>query len=136
MGVDLRKAARRFARTWEAGWARRDVDGIAELYAADCVHRSMPFRPPHMGRTAVVDYLRWSFADEPATSVRFGDPIVDGDRAVMEYLVTAVEAATERPVTLSGCAFVRFNDEGLVTEVRDYWHLTEGHHEPVGALFL
>jgi hypothetical protein len=136
MGVEVREAAERFARTWESGWAHQNVDGIAELYAADCVHRSMPFRPPHVGRTAVVDYIRWSFADEPAMEVRFSAPIVDGYRAVMEYRVRAVEAATERPLTLAGCAFLRFNVEGLVTEVRDYWHVTEGHHELSGAPFL
>ncbi|WP_225993258.1 nuclear transport factor 2 family protein [Actinomadura rudentiformis] len=127
----MREAAERFARVWEAAWARSDVDAIAELYAEDCVHRSMPFRPPHVGRAALIEYLRGSFAEEPASDVRFGTPIVDGDRAVVEFRVLA-----EGPITLAGCAFVRFAPDGLVAEVRDYWHVVEGHQEPSGTLFF
>jgi predicted SnoaL-like aldol condensation-catalyzing enzyme len=134
--MDAREAAERFARTWQDGWARHDTAAIAALYAEECVHRSMPFRPPHVGRDAVVDYIRGSFAEEPALDVRFSDPIVDGDRAVMEFRVTMIEAEADRPVTLAGCAFLRFADDGLVVEARDYWHTADGHREPTGTLFL
>jgi len=133
--MDCREAAERFARTWEDGWLRRDVDAIAALYAADCVHRSMPFRPEHTGRQAVVDYVRWSFSTEAATEVRFGPPLVDGDLAVVEYWVTAVEHEGG-PVTLAGCGLLRFDPDGLVVEARDYWHTAEGHQRPTGALFF
>ncbi|MFG1997959.1 nuclear transport factor 2 family protein [Spirillospora sp. NPDC048911] len=129
--MDLREVAERFARVWEMAWGRADVDAIAQLYAEDCVHRSMPFRPLHVGRAELIAYLRESFAEEPALEVRFGTPIVDGDRAVVEFWVLA-----EGPVTLAGCAFVRFGPDGLVAEVRDYWHAVEGHREPAGTLFF
>ena len=133
--MDVREAAERFARTWQDGWARQDTTAIAALYSEQCVHRSMPFRPPHEGRDAVVDYIRRSFAEEPAVDVRFSDPIVDGERAVLEYRATMVEADGDRPVTLAGCAFLRFADDGLVVEARDYWHTADGHREPTGTLF-
>ncbi|WP_243773218.1 nuclear transport factor 2 family protein [Actinomadura barringtoniae] len=127
-GVDGREAAERFARVWEAGWVRGDVESIAALYAEDCVHRSMPFRPLHVGRAALIEYLRESFAEDRAVDVRFGTPIVDGDRAVVEFRVVGEGS------TLAGCAFVRFGTDGLVAEVRDYWH--EGDGEPTGRLFF
>ena len=67
--MDTRAAADRFARTWEDAWRRHDVDTVATLYAEDCVHRSMPFRPVHAGRAAVVDYVRWAFSTEDTTEV-------------------------------------------------------------------
>jgi SnoaL-like domain len=133
--VDTREAAERFARVWEASWPRGDADAILALYAAGCVHRSMPFRPLHAGRDELAGYLRQTFTGEPATDVRFGTPIVDGDHAVVEYLATLVESG-DRPVTLAGCAFVRFGADGLVVEVRDYWHTADGHREPTGDLFI
>ena len=49
--MDPREAAERFARMWEVGWLRGDVAAISALYAEDCIHRSMPFRPLHEGTT-------------------------------------------------------------------------------------
>jgi ketosteroid isomerase-like protein len=134
--VDTREAAERFARTWEDSWPRGDVAALAELYAEDCVHRSMPFRPVHEGRREVVDYISWSFSTERATEVRFGRPMVDGDLATVEYWVTAVEHEGAKPVTLAGVGLLRFRPDGLVVEARDYWHVADGHQHPTGRLFL
>jgi hypothetical protein len=133
--MTVREAAERFARIWESGWARHDATLIATLYAEDCVHRSMPFRPVHQGSRGVVDYIDWAFSTERATEVRFGPPIVDGDRATVEYWATLVETSG-KPTTLAGCAIVRFRPDGLVTEARDYWHITDGHRQPEGTPFL
>lgn len=134
--MDTRAAADRFARTWQDAWLRRDVDAIAALYAEDCVQRSMPFRPVHVGRQAVLDYVRWSFEAEEATEVRFGRPMVDGDLATVEYWVTAVEHEGAKPATLAGVGLLRFDAEGLVVEARDYWHVADGHQRPTGSLFF
>lgn len=134
--MDTSTAAERFARTWEAGWADGQVEPIAALYAEDAVHRSMPFRPEHRGRAAVVEYVRWAFSSERATGVRFGEPVVAGALAVVEYWATLVEEAGGTPVTIAGCALLRFRPDGLVVEARDYWNLADGHRPPTGTEFL
>jgi SnoaL-like domain len=134
--VNTREAAKVLAKHWQAGWARHEADGIAALYADDCVHRSMPFRPRHVGRDRLADYIRSTFADERAVDVRFGNPIVDGDRFAMEYLAALMDRRTKQPVTLAGCAFLRFDGSGLVVESRDYWHTAEGHQDVGSPLFI
>lgn len=133
--METAAAAERFVSVWESGWAAHDVDAILALYAEDCVHRSMPFRPPHVGRAALATYLRWSFADELPLTVRFSAPLVGADAtAVAEFHVTAEESAPEGPrsLTLAGCVFVRFTADGLAAETRDYWH-TAPAREPASA---
>ncbi|GII53763.1 hypothetical protein Pth03_21520 [Planotetraspora thailandica] len=125
--MEAREAARRFVRTWERGWAVHDVETIVSLYAEDCVHRSMPFRPAHHGRAELADYIRWSFENEQVETVRFGEPYVDGDTAVAEFVVTSREDG--KPATLAGCVIVRFDPSGSAVETRDYWHVAEGHVE-------
>ncbi|WP_055489367.1 nuclear transport factor 2 family protein [Streptomyces sp. TP-A0356] len=133
--METAEAARRFVRVWEWAWAAHDVDAILALYAQDCVHRSMPFRAPHRGRAELADYLRWSFEGEHTLDVRFSQPIVGPERrAVAEFRVLAEEDGT--PSTLAGCVFVRFDEEGLAVETRDYWHTVTGHQDPGGSLFL
>jgi ketosteroid isomerase-like protein len=128
--MDARDAAARWTSTWVTAWRSHDIEAVVGLYAEQCVHRSMPFREPHRGRRGVREYVAGAFADESTVvDVRFGTPVVDGDRASVEYwaLVFDRDAA---PVTLAGSAFARFDPDGLVAEVRDYWHETPGHVAP------
>ncbi|MEU6350835.1 nuclear transport factor 2 family protein [Streptomyces sp. NPDC047072] len=133
--METRRAAERFVRVWQRGWADHDVEALLGLYAEHCVHRSMPFRAPHRGRGQLAEYLRWSFARERVTDVRFSAPVAGQDGvAVAEFLVLAEEdgAAT----SLAGCVFVRFDEAGLAVETRDYWHTADGHQETAVQFFL
>jgi ketosteroid isomerase-like protein len=124
--MDPREAAVRWANTWVAAWKSHDVDSVVALYAQECVHRSAPFRKPHRGRQGVREYVVGAFADESAVlDVHFGEPIVDGHRASVEYRARSLDR-DGAPVTLAGCAFAHFDTHGLLTEVRDYWHETTG----------
>ncbi|MBO3745868.1 nuclear transport factor 2 family protein [Streptosporangiaceae bacterium NEAU-GS5] len=122
--MSYRDFAVRFARTWEDGWRAHDVALLASLYAEECVHTSMPFREPHRGRAAILDYIRWSFEDERVVSVGFDEPLVDGERAAIEFRVEAEGGS------LAGCVFVRFTPDGLAAETRDYWHFREAAEGP------
>lgn len=135
MDMTTGAAAERFVRVWARAWAAHDVDALLELYAEDCVHRSMPFREPHRGRAELAAYLRWSFAAERVGDVRFSAPVVGQHGvAVAEFRVLAEEDG--EPSTLAGCVFVRFDEAGLAVQTRDYWHSEPGHREPSGTLFL
>jgi uncharacterized protein (TIGR02246 family) len=128
--MESQAAARRWAATWTAAWEAHDVEAVVALYADDCVHRSTPFRPPHRGRQAVRNYVTQAFAAEQRIDeVRFGAPVVEGDRACVEYWARFVDRQGTA-MTLAGCAMARFDADGLITEARDYWHLQEGHEVP------
>jgi uncharacterized protein (TIGR02246 family) len=133
--MDTQAAARRWAATWTAAWQAHDVEAVVALYAEDCVHRSTPFRPPHRGRQAVRDYVTQAFADEQRIDeVRFGTPLVQGDRACVEYWASFLDQHSTA-VTLAGCAMARFDADGLIIEARDYWHLQEAtsrHRRGIG----
>ncbi|WP_433041084.1 nuclear transport factor 2 family protein [Dactylosporangium sp. CS-033363] len=131
--MDTRTAARRWADTWVSAWRSHDAEAVAALYAPDCVHRSLPFRAPHHGRAGVLAYVRDAFADESAVAgVWFNTPVVDGERAWVEYWAT-VRDRDGAEVSIAGCAFARFDDAGLITESRDYWQATDGHVPPPEA---
>jgi ketosteroid isomerase-like protein len=135
--VETSEAAERFVRVWERAWAAHDVDGLLELYAEDCVHRSMPFREPHRGWAELAAYLRWSFERERVRDVRFSPPLVGRDGlAAAEFRVRAEDTGDGAASALAGCVFVRFDDTGLAVESRDYWHTADGHGDVAGRLFL
>jgi ketosteroid isomerase-like protein len=120
--------AKRWAEGYARAWRTRDPEAALSLYAEDVVDYVSPFRPPSVGRAAVFEYTRRVFGEEEQPEVWFGEPVEEGDRAVVEWWATYVEEGRE--VTLSGCSLLRFAGDGLVLEARSYWHEEEGRRPP------
>jgi ketosteroid isomerase-like protein len=114
--MDTDAAARAWIEGWTKGWETADADAIGALYAPDAVFRSHPFREPEKSAR---EYALRAFSDEELVECRFGEPVVQGDRAVVEYW--AVLAAGGDEETHAGIAVIRFGPDGLVAEQRDYW---------------
>jgi hypothetical protein len=113
---DAREAAERWRLTWARGWHGHDPEAIVGLYAEDAYFRSHPFRDPQQPR----DYVEPTFAEEAWADCEFLEPIVDGDRAAVEWRaeVKLKDGSTEN---LAGVSLLRFGADGLVTEQRDFW---------------
>ncbi len=101
---------------WTRGWRDHDVDTIAQLYTDEAVFVSHPFREPESPR----EYLEKVFADEEAADFEFETPIVDGDRAAVQWWATTRlrSGGEER---LRGVTVLRFAADGRCCEHRDYW---------------
>jgi hypothetical protein len=91
------------------------------LYARDAVFFSHPFRKPQ----APAEYASWAFADQASVEARFGEPIVEGDRAAVDWWAV-VESVDGRIETLAGTSLIRFDESGLVVEQRDVWASAPG----------
>jgi ketosteroid isomerase-like protein len=113
---------------WTTGWVEHDAERIVGLYADHAVFVSAPFRGPKHGPDGVREYVEWAFSEEDTVEARFGEPVVAGDRAAVEYW--AVITYRGREQTLAGTALIRFNEDGRVVEQRDYWHMEDGRKYP------
>ena len=118
-------SVRRWTEAWRRGWAAHAPDVVASVYAADAVFVSHPFRAAQSAR----EYAAWAFEDEDGlVDLRWGEPRIDGDAAVIEYWAVVVAAGNES--TIAGVALLRFDAKGDVVEQRDYWAMQEGRIEP------
>ncbi|HEX7255505.1 MAG TPA: nuclear transport factor 2 family protein [Gaiellaceae bacterium] len=122
--MDTESAARRWRDVWLRAWKEKDVDAVASLYTDGAAFRSQPFRPLQDPR----EYAQWAFSEQGSAECRFGEPLVEGDRAACEYW--GVVSFQGRDETIAGVAVIRFDAAGLVTEQRDYWNAEEGRREP------
>jgi len=109
-------AAQMWADVWARAWPTGDTEAIGALYAKDAVFYSHPFRD----QQSPVDYVAWAFADQAEAECRFGEPIVEGDRAAVDWwaAITSADGSVE---TIAGISLLRFDDDGLVLEQRDAW---------------
>jgi hypothetical protein len=60
--------------------------------------------------------------------LRYGIPVVDGSRAAVEWWVTMRNGGAD--VTLAGEFLLVFDEHGLCSELREYWHFSEGQQQP------
>jgi hypothetical protein len=89
------------------------------------VYRSHPFRDPEPSPR---DYVERQFAAEDEIECRFGEPLVTGDRAAVEWWASWREDG--ETLTLAGTTVLRFAPDGLVAEHVDYWVDGTGRLEP------
>ena len=126
--MDPLDAADRWARVWHDAWEARDTDAIVALYAPDVTFSTQAFRVPYRGVDGVRTYVAQAFDEERDPTVWVGTPIVDGDRAAIEWWAAVTENDVE--ITLAGVSVLHFDADGLVVEQRDSWNQGEGRQAP------
>jgi ketosteroid isomerase-like protein len=123
------EAAGRWRETWLQAWPAQDVEAVRALYGEHAIFRSHPFREPGLGPEGAAGYASWAFASEEAPAeCRFGEPIVDGDRATCEYWAVVRSEGSEQ--TIAGVSVLRFDAAGLVVFQRDYWAIEASRKDP------
>jgi ketosteroid isomerase-like protein len=126
--LETEAAARRWRDTWERAWPTKDVDAIVALYSDDVLYRALVFREPDVGHAGVRRYLEENFGVEEDIECRFGEPVVGGDRAAVEWWASWMENG--ELLTLAGSTFLRFDAGGLVVDHRDYWNEVKRREPP------
>lgn len=121
-------AARRWKDTWERSWQGKDPEAIVRLYATRCLYRALVFREPERGIDGVRGYLQREFGVEENVTCRFGDPVCGEGRAAVQWWASWHEGGRE--LTMAGVTLLRFDDDGLVLDHRDYWNEVPGRVEP------
>jgi ketosteroid isomerase-like protein len=113
---------------YRRAWEQADTPAVLGLFTTDASYRSHPLRPAHTGHDGVAAYWDRATADQQEVRVRFGDPIVDGDRVAVEFW-TRMRAAGE-PVTLVGCLLLTFAADGRCRALRECWNVAEALLDP------
>jgi uncharacterized protein (TIGR02246 family) len=123
-----RVSVERWIEAYGRAWRERDKEAVAALFTEDAVYRSHPLREPHVGQEAIAAYWKRATSSQKELDLRFGRPIVAGDRAAVEWWAQMRAAGGE--VTLPGILYLRFAPDGRCEELRETWHLEDGRHSP------
>ena len=126
--TDSVEAAGRWAEVWKTAWEAKDTEAIVALYHPNVVFSTQPFRTPYLRRAGVREYVSQAFSEEDEPRVWIGEPVVDGNRAAIEWWAAVTENGVE--TTLAGTSVLRFDPDGLVEEQRDAWNQIHGRREP------
>jgi ketosteroid isomerase-like protein len=113
---------------YRRAWEQADTPAAVALFTADASYRSHPLGPAHAGHDGIATYWGEVTADQRDPRVRFGDPIVDGDRVAVEWWTTMLGGGD--PVTLAGCLLLAFATDGRCRALRECWNLAERLVDP------
>lgn len=111
-----------------AAWEAKDADAVVRLFTPDADYREAPYDEAFHGHAGIRDYWTRVTATQEDVRFRFGKVISDGDRAAVEWWTTMRNGGAD--VTLAGEFFLAFDENGLVTELREYWHYAPSIVEP------
>jgi hypothetical protein len=109
-------------------WRERDADAVAAIFTEDAVYRSSPFREPHVGSDSIRAYWERVTSGQEKLDLRFGSPVVEGNRAAVEWWAIVREAGAE--TTYPGILMLTFGPDGRCEELRECWHERPGRIEP------
>ncbi|NKZ09193.1 nuclear transport factor 2 family protein [Actinomadura latina] len=114
----------------EAGWRNRDADAIAALFAEDARYRQGPFGDPRVGRAAIRAHWAATLGRQRDPLIWFGEPLVAGRRAALEWWCVLHDPSEGTPRTAAGCVTLWFGGDGLCRALHEYWHGEPGRAVP------
>lgn len=120
--------AREWIVAYGKAWIGRDPEAAVSLFTEDAVYCSHPFREPSTGSSGIRDYWTRATSTQEELDLRFGEPVVEGRKAVVEWW--AIMRDEGDWITLPGSLLLRFADDGRCEELREYWHAESGRHDP------
>ena len=121
----------RWLDDYRTAWVNRDPDAAAALFTEDASYQEQPYAEPYRGRAGVHEYWTKVTATQSDIRMNYGTPIVDGERAAVEWWVTLKNDGFE--LTLAGEFYLVFDQSGLVRVLREYWHFGEGAPVPAAG---
>lgn len=107
-----------YGRAWES----RDPRAASELFAEQIRYYETPFAEPAVGRQGVSEY--WASATHGQRDVFFSFEVVTlaANTGVVRWSAELTRAASGCRRMLDGVFLLRFDDAGLCTELREWWH--------------
>ena len=113
-----------YRRAWETG----DDELMASLFTEDANYRSAPFSERFAARTRSRSYARRNAGTQRGQARPDGPPL--RRRQPRRGRVVDDHDPEGEAVTLPGCLRLRFAADGRCSELREYWHVQPGTHEP------
>jgi hypothetical protein len=108
-----------------AAWTQRDPAAAEVLFSPTATYYETPFDQPLTGRAAIREY--WSHVPKSQRDITFSSSrlAIAGVVAIAHWRAAFTRIETGKRVELDGIFLLRFDETGLCTELREWWHLRE-----------
>lgn len=118
-----RSEAAAWLEGYKKAWEDRDANKAAALFTEDATYRDNPHNEPYRGRKGIRAY--WSEVTADQRDVTFHSKVLttyDGT-AVAHWSAQFTSASSGATVKLDGVFLLDFDDSGLCSRLREWWHV-------------
>jgi hypothetical protein len=114
-------------------WEEGDHQKAADLFAEGVAYQETPFDKPMVGKEAVRDYWQ-SGAGSNQRDIRFSYRIlsVQGNKGIAHWQASFQRVNTGSRVELDGILVAEFDEAGLCTDFKEWWHRREEQEDDPG----
>ncbi|MEX2125086.1 MAG: nuclear transport factor 2 family protein [Woeseia sp.] len=115
---DLRNWLHAYGKAWEA----RSVEAASQLFSEEALYFETPYAVPFRGREGIGSY--WSKVTEDQRDVDFEAEALGfvGTVGVAKWSARFTLASSGTAVELNGVFLLEFDDDGLCSRLREWWH--------------
>jgi uncharacterized protein (TIGR02246 family) len=106
---------------YEQAWESRDPQAAGRIFTQDALYYETPYAEPFRGREGIAEYWARVTADQRDIDFESDVIAVNEDVGVAHWTARFVSASTGERVELDGVFVLRFEEERLVSELREWW---------------
>lgn len=113
-------------RTWlnayGAAWETRSAEAASQLFSEGALYFETPYAEPFRGREGIASY--WSRVTADQRDVDFDSEALGfaGTSGVAKWSARFKLASNGATVELNGVFLLEFDDDGLCSVLREWWH--------------
>ena len=108
---------------YKEAWEQRDPDRAAALFTENAAYHEMPFDAPKAGRRGIRDYWATVTANQRDVDFRSSIVAVNARTGIARWSASLKSASNGVRVELDGIFVLTFDDSGLCSELREWWHV-------------
>lgn len=109
-----------------AAWEARDAAAAGRLFAVNARYYETPFDDPKKGRAGIEEYWRTVTANQRDVQFESQAIAVNGNTGVAHWSVKLRLESTGQTLEMDGIFVLEFDDAGLCSTLREWWHLRQG----------
>jgi uncharacterized protein (TIGR02246 family) len=119
------KALTDWLHRYEQAWETRDAQAASSIFSEDALYYETPYAEPFRGRQGIADYWARVTADQREVDFTSEVIAVKDDVGVAHWNAKFQTAGTGEHVELDGIFVLRFGEQNLVSELREWWVLRQ-----------
>jgi len=113
---------RNWLRAYGEAWEGRDAEAASQLFSEDARYFETPYAEPFRGRDGIRDY--WAKVTDDQREVDFNGEALGflGATGVARWSARFKLASNGVAVELNGVFLLEFDENGLCSRLREWWH--------------
>ena len=108
---------------YEEAWETLDADKAGPLFTEDATYKDNPYEPAHQGREGIHEYWATVTSDQENVDFTYEVLSVVNNTGIAYWHSEFNSRSTGAGIALDGIFVLEFDQDGLCSSLKEWWHL-------------